>query len=58
MPRVRLVFDWLDRRTIVVMTDGFAKQQAAVPATWIALALRRKHQFAADPEKYSFEGNR
>lgn len=43
-------------RAAVVVTHGFTKQQAAVPAGEIQLARRRKQEFEAIPAMHSFKG--
>ncbi len=43
-------------RTAVVVTQGFTKQQAAVPAGEIGLAVRRKQIFETHPARHSFKG--
>jgi len=39
----------------VVVTHGFTKQKAAVPAGEIRLARERKQAFEANPAKHSFK---
>jgi len=40
----------------VVVTQGFAKQQAVVPLGEIGLAARRRRAFEANPARHSFMG--
>lgn len=44
-------------RTVVIVTQGFSKQQAAVPSGEIRLALKRRRAFEADPAQHSFKGD-
>lgn len=44
-------------RTAVVVTQGFTKQQAAVPAGEIQLAHKRMKTFEANPAKHTFTGD-
>lgn len=43
-------------RVAAVVSHGFAKQQAQVPARDIRLAVRRKAAFETDPKRYTYEG--
>jgi phage-related protein len=43
--------------TAVIVTHGFAKQQAEVPPGEIRLATRRKRTFEANPAMHSFKGS-
>lgn len=40
-------------QTVVVVTQGFVKQQAAVPRGQIVLALRRRTHDLAEPDRHS-----
>ena len=42
--------------SVVVVSHGFSKQQARVPAGEIRLATRRKLAFESNPLKHSFRG--
>jgi phage-related protein len=42
-------------RAVAVLSHGFAKQQARVPAAEIAIALRRKSAFESDPTRHTHE---
>ena len=42
-------------REAVVVSHGFAKQQAAVPVIEIEHAIRRMRSFRADPRRHAFE---
>jgi phage-related protein len=42
-------------QTAVVVSHGFAKQEAAVPAGEIRKALERKQRFALDPKRHAYE---
>ncbi len=42
-------------QTAVVVSHGFAKQEAAVPAGEIKKALERKARFASDPKRHGHE---
>ena len=42
-------------RVAAVLSHGFAKQRAKVPAREIRLALKRKERFEADPEARTYE---
>jgi phage-related protein len=46
------------RRVAVIVSNGFLKQQAAIPLQEIRLALERKTRFEADPLRHAsrFEG--
>jgi len=46
------------RRVAVIVSNGFVKQQAAIPLQEIRLALERKTRFEADPVLHAsrFEG--
>lgn len=41
----------------VIVTHGFAKQQAAVPPGEIRLATQRKRAFEANPPMHTFKGS-
>lgn len=43
-------------RLVVVVTQGFSKQRASVPASELALAAKRRLIFEAAPSRHSFEG--
>lgn len=49
----RMLYFFHGRRAVVV-THGFSKQQAAVPASEIRLAQERKRAFESNPAKHSF----
>ena len=52
----RMLYFFNDRE--IVVTHGFTKQRAEVPAQEIALALRRKRSFGESPDRHRFEGGR
>lgn len=41
-------------RSVVVLSHGFTKQEAAVPSGMIQLAQRRRHAFESNPSRHSF----
>ena len=44
------------RRTAVVVSHGFWKQQAKVPQRELDLAVRRRRAFEASPENHTYPG--